>query len=258
MAALRLFVASLLVLFGCVRDPSSRFRVDPRLLQKGEATEVQWEDGTYSLTIAPENVPPAEETWDGALAWTYTGQAILSDEALEGGKEYFYETMERRTARDELMATTRVDSVGRAWMVSSIDDSLACGGAADCDLDAPPSLVQDDDFGTWEPAGWTHTSCSGLAPGTGVTLTENFSHFDGDDHDMVLTDTYTPEQKTSVAVYHWGPLETRETDAIDLECTGTLVTSGTVLTAAHCVTNEQGVEFNPSHMAVCTRGNGVS
>ncbi|RME28132.1 MAG: hypothetical protein D6798_03065 [Deltaproteobacteria bacterium] len=73
---------------------------------------------------------------------------------------------------------------------------------------------------------------------------------DGDD-DRQRSTSLTDRQKTAALVV-------TDVDGGDQYCGGVFLQTGAVLTAAHCVVDDDGVRFPPGTITVCSQGNGCS
>lgn len=206
--------------------------------------------GPWYVELAGE--PPMDETHDG-VTWTYVGQYVFDDPD-------FVPTLDERephTGVELQMAAVRVDDLGREWHVKSIDadavqasvDEYAAGVADDFDADDYSGWVVADQYeavregsvygGELTPTSWTNQNCGG----GGLDL------FVWDSESRVET---TINGSSSIAI------QSSVTILQDggFICSGSFVDEdGKVLTAAHCVTNDNtGAHLDPDDFQVCTRG----
>lgn len=200
-----------------------------------EPTKLDNGDGTWSYAL-DANFDPATEVQGKLLTWAYAGQADFSNEPQQGGERTFVVREEvPQTAEDKLLDTVRVDIRGRRWTVVDVDhDAWAAVRAPapeENEGDEPPdtlplrAAVDEPAVGTeitWKPMGWTHSSC---IPGGGINPNE--AHFwDGDSRHEKPNPI--GRQKTAVTVRVNG----------SAVCSGVILRSREVLTAAHCVSDD--------------------
>lgn len=212
-------------------------------------------DGTWSLRLdsALEVGTTVEK---GAITWRYLGQARHAYVAEPVGPQWIEKAPGKRRidARAQILGARRVDDLGRQWIAVDVDlDELAHieqkyderfagrlpeselagrGGAADVvEVDQPAEAYE------WTPTGWTHPTCSGIT----------YDIFDTDDREQ--KSSLTDRQKTGVFIQ------------ADLggnlvgNCSGVLLDTRHVLTAAHCVSDLNGNVLATSKLTVCTMGN---
>lgn len=209
-------------------------------------------DGTYSLAIAPGDVP-VDLLVDGAVTYQYSGQARFSDDAVSLTEQRYSIGGQRASALEELYDTVRIDNLGREWAVVDVDRDLACTIAEqspdNCDIDAVPDFEPIEE-GTWYPQSWSFPFCQVAVGGDVLGVTETVW---GTEDRNAVGSSFTDRQKPTVALYYAAGAAFATTDA-DYKCSATVIRPNFVLTAAHCVT-AGGATLNPNDFQVCTRGN---
>ncbi len=217
------------------------------------------DDGiSYYLALPDGWVTPTELS-EGALTWEYVGQAWFHEpmEPLEGvwstTPEYLLTGFD--TDLEEYLGLgtqTRVDQYGRLWVVNDIDIEAAerAIAAYDAEIEARFGWVEP---GIERPSGIEYPSDAGARLYSTLDSTQVHSDCEGDsraEYSISSAATWnevpnpmTPRQETEVLI--WGP---------NGACSGTMVDSLWVLTAAHCIADSSGV-FSSTTLTACTREN---
>jgi V8-like Glu-specific endopeptidase len=202
-------------------------------------------DGTWSYAL-PEGFDPTIRLQGNIVTWRYAGQARFSYEPTQGAERTWIATAEPPPTPDEqLSAMKRIDRLGRIWKVDAIDENawnLARQPAAaereeEFVADVIRPFEPEYEPGTpvtWKPVSWDHRDCD-PDESNGV-FTPNEGHFWDGDGRTFITSGHNARQKTAVKI------------AVDnrLVCTGVILRQDQVLTAAHCVSddNNNPIAFN--------------
>jgi len=211
-------------------------------------------DGTWSYAL-DEGFRSDVELRGKVIAWEYDGQATFSNDPTLGGERTFVVQEPREEdPEDSLLQRRRLDARGRWWKVVDVDhDAWARATERGPDeLEEEESLAlsgpvepkePDNDPGTkvtWQPMSWQHSSCE---PGGG--LNPNEAHF-WDSDGRYAPSNLTKRQKTAVQIRHNG----------SFVCSGVILRSREVLTAAHCVSDDNNNPLPNSSITVRRFDNG--
>ena len=242
--------------FGCQQDDEivvDRDAFEARAELEPDLPIVDNGDGTWSYAL-PEGFDPATRVQGKLVTWRYEGQARHSWEPTFGAERSFTvpEPGAGRSHRERLEDLRRVDRQGRIWSVEAIDeDAWLAAMQPDDESDwVAPSLdepiAEDDDLapGTvvrWKPMSWDHRDC---VAGSGGVFSPNEGHFwDGDGRDAKSSSwaSRTDRQKSAVFIQSNGTQI----------CSGVMVRSDQVLTAAHCVSDDNNNRVSTASITVC-------
>ena len=193
-------------------------------------------DDTWSYEL-PEGFDP-ERLVAGKLAtWRYDGQARFSKNPTTTS-EMRYHVVQPEMSEDPMDMVAkmkRIDSAGRIWRVVAVDQDrwaeLDEPDAVELEDDVPaadPTELLEPEFppGTvipWMPTSWSHFNCSG-----GWLSAKEAHTWEGESR-IARTSSFTDRQKTAVQV---------QNTATGGNCSGVLLTPDEVLTAAHCVSDD--------------------
>lgn len=209
-------------------------RVDPTALET-----VDNGDGTWSYAV-PDGFDPDQLVAGKLATWRYEGQARFSTNPPPSGGLVYHEVQAEVSEAPvaKLARGRRIDAAGRIWRVVSIDEgawsSLRSPDAVELENDlpvnaAPRPLEPELPPGTvvpWMPLSWTaHTNCVGS-----LFSSREVHLWDGESR-VSKTSNFTERQKTALWLIN--------TETSDV-CSGVLLRSTEVLTAAHCVSDGSG------------------
>ncbi|MCR9160711.1 MAG: trypsin-like serine protease [Nannocystaceae bacterium] len=209
-------------------------------------------DGTWSYAM-DEGFDPDIELRGNVLTWAYDGQAKFSDEPEMGGERTFVvpEPVEQ-TPEDRLLEHRRLDDRGRWWKIVDVDHEAWMSSTAtapeELEDDHPEATTlrhveEDLEPGTevtWQPTSWQHSSCV-----AGGGLNPNEAHFWNSDG-RYAPSNLTARQKTAVQIRSFG----------SPACSGVILRSREVLTAAHCVSDNNNNPVPLSQISVRRVDNG--
>jgi hypothetical protein len=214
---------------------------------------------SFYYELPPGLVTPMFEQ-RGALLWRYDGQNVYSDEPDDGNRTMTW------TEPDYILTglsydpdaylgvgyATRTDLYGRRWVLDSVDHAAAEAsveaynaeveaqfGVAEPGAESNPGIEYNPDGGTVHIGtlqSWTTIWCAGE---------EHFIDHSSDDFSKSNTIPLNDRQRKIVFII---------IDDVGI-CTGTMVDSNTVLTAAHCLTTDSGTQFAESKFTVCSMEN---
>lgn len=221
-----------------------------------------------SCTEASVTDPSTTQT-SGAMTWAYAGQ--LSPSRGTGSLTTMsYVAKPGRSDDEKLHAMVRYDADGSIWKIAEIDrpaieaQRASRGGA-------PPTAARET-AAAFEAIGERHT----ITPFSWTVDTCDNAYYDDDD-DRVAVSVDTPRRKAVVELravvpgvgcpYGGDYIECLQHETVDYckmhvlnchpspsysysNCTGTILRSQWVLTAAHCVFDEDGTVRPPSQIKV--------
>lgn len=212
------------------------------------------EDGeTYTLAL-PDGVETTDYDFDGPFTWVYAGQATFASkpEAPEGHwsqvPDVVYTSMDIDPEGYFGVGTQqKIDKYGRRWILDAVDVDAAAAmingynEAVEAEFGREESIAErtgveyPEDAGKWRyhiPNAWTAQNCDSDS-------SYEIQEYSYDDLDLV-SGTLNERQKKIVII--WGQ---------NGNCSGTMVDTEWVLTAAHCTASGSS-EYNPSTFTVCT------
>lgn len=212
-------------------------------------------DGTYSYKLPDALRTPAQQQ-RGGLLWRYDGQARFQERPTRAQAQMVYSGGHKRPsfAQDPggyFAGTVSVDKYGRRWVVAGVDQEAVAARVADYDrrvaeteglepgLSAeasPPSAEEPAGWALWRPFGWVTDDCNNDGD-------DDLFRYDADDR-SVVSNPMTDRQKKVLLLST--PVGT---------CSGTMVDTEWLLTAAHCVTDSNGNAYNANTFDACTLGN---
>jgi V8-like Glu-specific endopeptidase len=203
-------------------------------------------DGTWSYSL-PEGFDASLAVAGNLVTWQYAGQARFSHDAKAptSTRHHVVEEEVKLTERQKLGRMKRIDSLGRIWRVAAID------AARWEEVSAPdPVELEDDSLETtprrtlerelapgtvipWQPMSWDHENCDGIT-GKDVHL------WDGESRVAKFPSSLSDKQKTAVQVFANGAL-----------CSGVIIHQDEILTAAHCVSDDNNNPVPLNTVTVC-------
>lgn len=208
----------------------------------------------------PADLVTPEHEWRGALLWRYDGQEVYTDPSIEPDS-----TVSTFTEPDHVLTgldydadayfgvgtAERTDRYGRRWVLDYVDVEEArriheendaanaeLNGGPELGVEPNPGIEYNPEAGTVHqilPTSWDTVNCSGA---------DKF--FDHNGNGSFTEATATPMNDRQRKIVFIVSPET---------CSGTMVDSDTVLTAAHCITNSSGTNWSTSSFTVCTMEN---
>jgi hypothetical protein len=210
-------------------------------------------DGTWSYALPPA-FDTGREVRGRLVTWRYAGQARYSHAPRFGGERTFRAREERAPSVEEQLAgMRRIDRLGRMWVVADIDRELLAQITAPHPDEARPDargarprrvLEAPAAPGTevrWQPMSWTHHDCE---PGGGV-FTPFENHIWETDGRQIISSGHTDRQKTAIRITQDLP------GGFVGRCSGVLVGANQVLTAAHCVSDDDNNPVPEDDLSVC-------
>lgn len=199
------------------------------------------------------------------LEWEYLGQyrypvASESATAVAARPEWRVVEAQQLSPYEELLSKSYVDAAGGEWRVASVDDTLLYEST---DVDHLYDVPNSDPAveGEITTMAWSDVSCPSINnKGQLAYGSENLRAYNGDDRSTQSSDfDYTERKRLPVAIYRRLDCNTDwNMKAADYACSGVLVGSDDVLTAAHCLTTNSGngaTKLGSCHFRVCSLGN---
>lgn len=239
-------------------------------LEPGEVLDqVDNQDGTVSYALSPEAFVEEGTLVDaGLVTWRYVGQARFPADHIpsEPVQPYLVTEETHTTTAEQLGIMVRIDNRGRRWVVEHYDEHalaeaiLAYDGVGEEEPDLPhefpgaqATVTNPDEtppLGTWvdfEPHSWEHFLC----PAEGNSFAVRSHTWDGEDRtDVSTTHTFQEQAAVKLFMLRDGSNPTTAT-AGQSQCSGVMVDASHVLTAAHCLSNNPGFEFQTNRVQVC-------
>ena len=253
----------------------------------GKSSIVDHGDGSYSfVTLDGRDSSTTEQS--GALTWSYIGQARHSfDIAPMESMEYVVQAPRIRSHKDKLHSMTRHDADGSVWRVTSVDLPTIEKQLAREDMESPEAIrglttesevlqpLAVETIGERHsiiPFSWTIGSCGN-------------AYYDDDDDRVQVSGTSSTRRKAIVEIRAVQPavncpyggdyleclldgqtVDWCKTHVLNCnsspsfsysQCTGTILRSQWVLTAAHCIFDYNDNEIPASRLKV-RRWDGVT
>jgi V8-like Glu-specific endopeptidase len=210
-------------------------------------------DGTYSRP-RPAGVDESSTQHRGALTWSYVGQAKYSFAPKPVGPHSYVITDDPPEALDhQLRRLIREDADGSLWQVSDVDltsaNELLARRAALSPEVARGLTVSDParpgtspvahvgEVAKWTPNSWSRGNCDNR--GTIFATDDDNHYFDNDDDRVQVDPLASTRRKAMVHVY----------SSVG-SCTGTILRGDWVLTAGHCIFDENGDLIDRDDMSV--------
>ncbi len=207
-----------------------------------------------------DDIETPEFAWRGAMLWRYDGQAVYSDESVP------YPSVISFTEPDFVLTGAafdadayfgvgvahRTDNYGRRWVLDYVDADLA--QSVHDENDAANALSMGEEPGVEANLGIEYNPDAGAE--RLVTLrswstvdcgAEIGTYFDHSGNGAMTLATVSPmndRQRKTLIIFGDG-----------YGCSGTMVDSDTLLTAAHCITDGNGDDLPFSSFTVCSMEN---
>lgn len=209
----------------------------------------------FRLKLPTEIDTPA---WvrQGGKIWVYAGQEVFAHTSVCVGprsyREWISTGMPVATLRDQLVGTELIDVLGRVWILNDIDPALN-DDATDQDTILDTGNVTTSDTSTYGDGYWeqgTEVLLHGydLSDCSGNEEEDLFIH-GTDDRSIVANPMNVRERKIGILVISLG-------GGLQTHCSGVFVDQNTLLTAAHCTTDQEtGLPLPTTSFDVCTWGN---
>jgi len=227
-------------------------------------------DATSYYYIPPADLETPALMVQGAMEWSYNGQAVFTDHDVVGVErsersytyvENDYSIRDMTYDVDEYFGVgveTIVDTYGRQWLITHVDLDLALEQVAEYDAqvlsyfgspegDGLASDVQIEfnsaagEEATGIPLSWDTVACT---IGSGY-YDHHYNH--SGNGDIAKVDAVPMNDRQRKIVMIVGPSGV---------CSGTMVDDEWALTAAHCIADlDTGIELDPTDFHVCTMEN---
>lgn len=201
------------------------------------------------------SLPVGTLATDGAVTWEFT-EYVGFVESLETPSEVrFTSKVDARSPYERALDVTRIDGLGRLWRVHAVDDAALAERLqprfdASLEPDAPKSLEalkeravptaedleEEGQEVRWQPTSWVHESCGG------PPLQKRNHTWEGEGRTPIGL-SHSNQERSAVQVWVNG-----------MQCSGTLIATDRVLTAAHCVVACGGAQIDEQFMTVCLDG----
>ena len=215
--------------------------------------EVDNRDGTWSFAL-PRNFDTRMAVAGEMVTWRYIGQARYANEPkpVRGPQRFVVQEPKLRTPAEKLAAGRRIDSQGRIWQPIAVDaaywEAMRLPGEDELERDSlPDSAPEKEPLGDeypvgsvveWYPSSWTKETCT--YP-NGVS--DKIQVWEDEDR-IEKTGTLTDRQDTTVKVWNFS-------STVETICTGTILTDDSVLTSAHCVSDDDNDPVANRDIFVC-------
>ncbi len=215
--------------------------------------EVDNRDGTWSFAL-PRNFDTGMAVAGEMVTWRYIGQARYANEPkpVQGPQRFVVQEPKFRTPAEKLAAGRRIDSQGRIWQPIAVDApywaAMRLPGEDELERDSlPDSAPENEPLGDeypvgsvveWYPSSWTKDTCTDPNGNTSKTWVWE------DEDRTEKTGTLTDRQDTTVKVWNFS-------STVDTICTGTILTDDSILTSAHCVSDDDNDPIANRDISVC-------
>lgn len=211
-------------------------------------------DGTWSFEL-PESFDPSIRVEGEIVTWRYAGQARFSNHPKRATSMRHWVATEDLPVEpiEQLHDMTRIDLLGRIWHVAAVDhqawrtvleederhsdetgeaEPLPKAPGEDGMPVAPGTIVP------WQPTSWDHLDCNG----SGGLLGNETHIWDGDGRTKINAGDHTLRQSTAVLITD---------NAGNPICSGVSIRQKQVLTAAHCVSDNNNNAVPLGSIVVC-------
>jgi V8-like Glu-specific endopeptidase len=199
---------------------------------------------TWSYAL-PTGFDPSIALTGKLVTWRYAGQARFAhDPQPPTSTRYHVVQRDVPTDHDREVATMRrVDALGRIWKIESVDrsswEALNQPHPAEREGDEPSAMTRElepdlepSTIVPWKPMSWSHLNCDGI--------TGKDTHLWDGESRGAITSNFTDRQQTAVQVITNGG-----------RCSGVILKQDEILTAAHCVSDDNNNYVPNNTVSVC-------